>query len=88
MYPLSVSEWDDSLSEVVATMNSNPLNVHKLTANHPELLKTWWDLRNFYVTVGDLGKLKGELVNLLINFHMKAWYDWGSQIERRFNFRL
>ncbi len=42
VYPLSVSEWDDSLSQVVADMNGNPLNVHKLMANHPELLCSRW----------------------------------------------
>ena len=82
IYPLSVSEWDDSLSQVVADMNGNPLNVHKLMANHPELLKAWWNFRNYSVSGGDLGARKGELVILRISLHMKAWYEWGSHIER------
>ena len=82
VYPLSVSEWDDSLSQVVADMIGNPLNVHKLMANHPELLKAWWNFRNYSVTGGDLGARKGELVILRISLHMKAWYEWSSHIER------
>ena len=82
VYPLSVSEWDDSLSQAVADMIGNPLNVHKLMANHPELLKAWWNFRNYSVVGGDLGARKGELVILRISLHMKAWYEWGSHIER------
>jgi hypothetical protein len=29
-----------------------------------------------------LGPRKGELVILRISLHMKAWYEWGSHIER------
>ena len=37
VFPLPVSDWDDSLAEVAADMNGNPLNVHKLTDQICEL---------------------------------------------------
>ena len=80
--PLPVSDWDDSLSHVIEDMQGQPLNVHSLMANHPELLKAWWDFRNYSVVGGDLGKRRGELVILRVAIHMKSWYEWGSHVER------
>ncbi len=80
--PLPVSDWDDSLSHVIEDMQGQPLNVHSLMANHPELLKAWWDFRNYSVVGGDLGKRRGELVILRVAMHMKSWYEWGSHVER------
>ena len=80
--PLPVSGWDDSLSHVIKDMQGQPLNVHSLMANHPELLKAWWDFRNYSVVGGDLGKRRGELVILRVAMHMKSWYEWGSHVER------
>lgn len=80
--PLPVAEWDDSLAQVVADMQGQPLNVHALMANHPELLKAWWDFRNYAVVGGELGKRSGELVILRVAIHMKSWYEWGSHVQR------
>ena len=80
--PLPIAEWDTSLSHVIEDMKGHPLNVHSLMANHPELLRSWWDFRNYSVAGGDLGKRRGELVILRVAVHMKSWYEWGSHVER------
>ena len=80
--PLPIAEWDTSLSHVIKDMKGQPLNVHSLMANHPELLKAWWNFRNYSVAGGDLGKRRGELVILRVAVHMKSWYEWGSHVER------
>ncbi len=80
--PLSVDEWDDSLVQVVEDMDGRPLNVHRLMALHPELLKAWWNFRNYAVTGGELGRRNGELVILRIALHMRAWYEWASHVQR------
>ena len=80
--PLPASDWDASLSHIIDDMNGRPLNVHGLMANHPDLLKAWWSFRNYSVNGGELGKRKGELVILRVAVHMKAWYEWGSHVER------
>lgn len=80
--PLAVDQWDESLSFIKADMNGNPINVHRLMAHHPELLKAWWNFRNYSVRGGALGKRKGELVILRVALHMRAWYEWGSHVER------
>lgn len=80
--PLPLSDWDASLSCVIEDMKGAPINVHGLMANHPDLLKAWWNFRNYSVLGGELGKRKGELVILRVAVHMKAWYEWGSHVER------
>jgi len=80
--PLPLAEWDSSLSSIAADMNQQPLNVHKLMANHPGLLRAWWNFRNYSVSGGALGRRKGELVILRVAVHMKAWYEWASHVER------
>lgn len=80
--PLSTKEWDSSLQPVIADMNGNPINVHKLMAHNPALLNAWWNFRNYSVTGGALGKRLGELVILRVAIHMRAWYEWGSHVER------
>lgn len=80
--PLALDQWDESLSFIKADMNGSPINVHRLMAHHPDLLKAWWNFRNYSVQGGALGKRKGELVILRVALHMKAWYEWGSHVER------
>ncbi len=80
--PLPVDEWDDSLAQVVDDMDGRPINVHRLLAHHPELLKAWWNFRNYIVTGGELGRRNGELVILRVSLHMHAWYEWASHVQR------
>jgi len=63
-------------------MKGAPINVHQLMANNPNLLKAWWDFRNYSVEGGTLGKRGGELVILRVAVHMQAWYEWGSHVDR------
>ena len=80
--PLAVSQWDPRLSGVAGDMNGRPLNVHKLLANHPDLLLAWWNLRNHAVRGGSLDQRHRELVILRVAMHMKTWYEWASHVER------
>jgi alkylhydroperoxidase family enzyme len=80
--PLPVSAWDPSLAPVLADMQGRPLNVHALLAHHPELLNAWWNFRNHAVAGGALGRRRAELVILRVALHLKAWYEWGSHVER------
>jgi alkylhydroperoxidase/carboxymuconolactone decarboxylase family protein YurZ len=80
--PLEVSEWDVKLAGVADDMRGRPLNVHKLMANHPDLLLAWWDLRNHAVRGGTLDQRHREMVILRVAVHMKSWYEWASHVER------
>ena len=80
--PLPPTNWDDSLAPIIDDMNGHPLAVHGLLANHPALLKAWWDFRNYTISGGDLGQRKTELVILRVALHMRNWYEWGSHVQR------
>jgi alkylhydroperoxidase/carboxymuconolactone decarboxylase family protein YurZ len=80
--PLPGSKWDSSLAHILDDMQGQPLNVHALMANHPQLLNAWWSFRNYAVGGGELGRRKAELVILRVAVQMKSWYEWGSHVER------
>lgn len=80
--PLDVEHWPHTLDGVCADMNGTPINVHKLMAHSPDLLRAWWDFRNHSVTGGSLGSRLGELVILRVGVHLSAWYEWGSHVDR------
>jgi len=80
--PLPPGKWDVSLASIIDDMGGRPLAVHGLLANHPALLKAWWNIRNHTVTGGDLGLRNVELVILRVALHMKNWYEWGSHVQR------
>jgi len=80
--PLPPGSWDLSLASIIDDMGGRPLAVHGLMANHPALLKSWWNIRNYTVAGGDLGLRNVELVILRVALHMKNWYEWGSHVQR------
>lgn len=80
--PLDTEDWDESLADVIADMAGRPINVHKLMANHPALLKAWWNLRNYTIAGGDLGQRHTELLILRVAVKMENWYEWASHVHR------
>ena len=82
MRPLPLTEWDESLEHVLSDMNGQPLNVHSLMANHPDLLNAWWNYRNYSVRGGDLQQRDCEHVILRVAVHMRCWYEWASHVDR------
>ncbi len=79
---IKTENWDPSLNFIIEEMNGSPLNVHKLLAKHPKLLKAWWNFRNYSVEGGDLGRRHGELVILRVASYLKSWYEWSSHVDR------
>lgn len=82
MRPVPLSEWEDSLQGVVSDMDSRPLAIHALLANHPPLLEAWWGLRNYLVRGGDLEQRHCELVILRVASRLGSWYEWASHVVR------
>lgn len=80
--PLPVAQWDGSLQPVIGDMGGQPFNVHALLANHPPLLKAWWDFRNYIISGGSLGQRNSELVILRTAWHARSWYEWASHVVR------
>lgn len=77
-----VDDWEPALRNVINDMSGRPLNVHKMLANHPELLKAWWSLRMHIVDGGALESRQAELVILRTAVHCAQWYEWASHVVR------
>ena len=82
MNVLEADAWDETLDKIRSDMNGQPLNIHGLMANHPDLLKAWWPLRNHGVSGGTLGDRLGELAILRTAVRMECWYEWASHVDR------
>ena len=82
MTPLPPDQWDPALQHVIDDMNGRPLNIHCLLANHPELLKAWWNYRMYLVRGGDLPQRDCELVILRISVLTRKWYEWSAHVVR------
>ena len=82
MKPLPPDQWDPSLQHIIDDMDGRPIQIHCLLANHPALLKAWWNYRMYSVKGGDLEQRECELVILRVAVHMKAWYEWAAHVDR------
>lgn len=82
MTPLPPDQWDPALQHVIDDMSGRPLNIHCLLANHPELLKAWWNYRMYLVRGGDLPQRDCELVILRISVLTRKWYEWSAHVVR------
>lgn len=80
--PLAPDEWDPELETILDDMDGRPLNVHRLMAHNPSLLKAWWAFRNYSVAGGRLSERHRELVILRVAFRLRSWYEWASHVER------
>ncbi|MBT8412251.1 MAG: carboxymuconolactone decarboxylase family protein [Octadecabacter sp.] len=80
--PLATDAWRSDLDQIKDDMKGAPINVHKLMAHNPDLLKAWWDFRNHSVGGGTLGPITGELVILRVAVHLGSWYEWASHVDR------
>lgn len=82
LLPLPEDQWSPALEGVLNDMGGAPINVHKLMAHNADLLNAWWNFRNHSVDGGSLGRRFAELVILRVGMHLKAWYEWGSHVDR------
>ena len=82
MKPIAIDQWDKSLQHVVDDMQGDPINIHRLMANHPDLLRAWWPFRMYTVKGGDLDQRDCELVILRVAVLCETWYEWAAHVDR------
>lgn len=80
--PLSLEAWPPQLSSIISDMKGAPLNVHRLIAHNPDLLKAWWGNRQHLVTGGALGSRLAELAILRVGVRVGSWYEWAAHFVR------
>ena len=81
MKPLAADQWPQELSEIRAFLG-DPLNIHNVMANHPELMKAWSPFRNHVVGDSSLTPRHRELLILRTACNTEADYEWQHHVER------
>ncbi len=80
--PLPLEQWPDRLKHVIDDMQGRPLNIHALIANNPDLLESWWSLRQHVVPGGTLSPRLAELAILRVAALTDCSYEWASHVVR------
>lgn len=79
--PLPEEQWDPQLDEVRAQLGA-VLNVHRVMANHPDLMAAWTPLRQHIATGGSLEPRRRELVILRVAHRTGVAYEWHHHVSR------
>lgn len=79
--PLSNSEWPVKINDM-KTGFAGGLNVYRVMAHHPALLRAWSGLREHVVNQTALGAELSEVAILRTGHRLGSAYEWQQHIER------
>lgn len=81
MTPLSDAEWPQ---EVIGLLSgfAGTLNVYRVMARHPALLKAWERLRNHLVTNSSLDAERSEVVIIRAGIYWQSPYEIAHHLSR------
>ena len=79
--PLNDADWPESLTDLQGDFATR-LNVYRVMAHHPELLKAWAPLRQHVVKDSALGPERSEVVILRAAHRMGSPYEWDHHVSR------
>ena len=81
MLPVSDEDWPESIPEMRSGF-AGGLNVYRVMAHHPALLKAWSDLREHVVNRTSLGRDRSEVVILRTGVRLGSGYEWAQHVIR------
>jgi len=79
--PLEDSEWPESIADLRAGF-AGQLNVYRVMAHHPALLRAWSPLRQHVVRDSALGPERSEVVILRAAHRLGSPYEWAHHVSR------
>jgi 4-carboxymuconolactone decarboxylase len=79
--PLPDQEWPAALEDLRAGF-AGKLNVYRVMAHHPALLRAWAPLRAHIVTDSALGAERSEVVILRTAHRFSSAYEWAHHVSR------
>ncbi len=79
--PLGPDNWPEKIADM-QTSFAGRLNVYRVMAHHPDLLRAWAPLRGHVVQTNVLGPQRSEVVILRTGHRMGAAYEWAHHISR------
>lgn len=81
MTPRSPEDWPQEIADLQDGF-AGRLNIYRVMAHHPALLKSWVDLRAHIVTRNALGPERLEVAILRIATRLGSRYEWTHHVER------
>jgi len=79
--PLSGADWPHDIDDMKDGF-AGRLNVYRVMAHHPALVRAWAPLREHVVRRNSLGAQRSEVVILRTGHRMGAAYEWAHHISR------
>ncbi|MBS0124043.1 carboxymuconolactone decarboxylase family protein [Thetidibacter halocola] len=79
--PLSDAAWPEAVADMRAGF-AGRLNVYRVMAHHPDLLRAWRPLREHVVNRTALGPQLSEVAILRTGHRLGSSYEWNQHIER------
>lgn len=81
LLPISDEEWPDEIRDLNQGF-AGALNVYRVMAHHPALLRAWAPLRQHIVKDTALGPVRSEIVILRIGVRLGSSYEWAHHVSR------
>ena len=82
--PIPDCDWPAALADMQGGFATR-LNVYRVMAHHPDLLRAWADLRNHIVQQTSLGPQRAEVVILRLGHLVGSAYEWNQHVVRALN---
>lgn len=79
--PISDTDWPETVTDMRDGF-AGQLNVYRVMAHHPDLLRAWADLRNHIVQRTALGPVRAEVVILRLAHRIGSAYEWNQHVVR------
>lgn len=79
--PLADEQWPDDITDLRAGF-AGALNVYRVMAHHPALLRAWAPLRQHVVKETTLGPERSEVVILRTAHRFGSAYEWAHHVSR------
>ncbi|MDB5452027.1 MAG: carboxymuconolactone decarboxylase [Caulobacteraceae bacterium] len=79
--PLTDAQWPPELADLLKGF-AGGLNVYRVMAHHPALVRAWTDLRTHIVTQNALTPQQQEIVILRAGHRFDSEYEWAHHVVR------
>ncbi|ATX66731.1 carboxymuconolactone decarboxylase family protein [Roseinatronobacter bogoriensis] len=79
--PITDANWPAEISDM-RTGFAGQLNVYRVMAHHPALLRAWSGLREHIVNNTALGRERAEVVILRLAHRLSSGYEWNQHVAR------
>ncbi|EYD72758.1 carboxymuconolactone decarboxylase family protein [Limimaricola hongkongensis] len=81
LVPLSDADWPGGIADMLPGF-AGRLDIYRVMAHHPRLLRAWSDLRQHVVVDTTLGLERSEVVILRTGVRHGSDYEWGHHVSR------